>query len=73
MMTSQLNGRPAAQALLLSRYRGARRRLNAGLDRLDYALDLRERLWWQIDLDDARAEVAAFKRVCQSWRDRRAG
>jgi hypothetical protein len=52
------------------------KQLNAARDRLDCdtalmqrAIDLRERLWFGLDLDDMRAEVAAFKRACSNFRN----
>jgi hypothetical protein len=58
--------------LLVARYRAARGRLNRDLDLIDRALDLREMLYWGcFDLDDARAEVADFKRRCLAWRIQR--
>jgi hypothetical protein len=84
-MTSKLKRRPAeaevgklthprprgGQQVLLMRYRAARGRLNATLDLIDRALDLRELLYCGLDLDDMVAEVAAFRRMCQRWHDRR--
>jgi hypothetical protein len=57
---------------LLLRYRASRRRLNATLDLIDRAIDLREQLWFGLDLDHMREEVRAFCKIAQRWRDRRA-
>jgi hypothetical protein len=47
----------------------ARDRLRRGVELLNLALDLRERLYWGcFDLDDARAEVAVFKYACAAHR-----
>jgi hypothetical protein len=56
----------AKQRLLVFRYRVARARLNARLDLLEQALQLRERLTFGFDLDEMVEEVRAFRRHC--WR-----
>ena len=53
---------------LQDRFNHARERLDASVNLLGLALDLRERLWWSIDLDDARAEVAALKYAVKAHR-----
>jgi hypothetical protein len=49
--------------VLLAQARESRRRLDEGLDLIREGLDLRERLWMQIDLDEARRQVADFNRA----------
>lgn len=61
----------ASQRLLVFRYRAARARVDAGLDLIDRALDLRERLYFGLDLDDMAAEVRDFKRAVEAHRRRR--
>jgi hypothetical protein len=49
----------------------ARDRLDASVNLLGLALDLREQLWWGFDLDDARAEVDLLKYAVKAhnwWR-----
>jgi hypothetical protein len=71
--TLSRNASQASERLLVARYRAARGRLNAGLALVETALDLHEQLHWGcFDLDDARAEVRAFRRKCRCWQDRRA-
>ena len=50
---------------LSPRFAAARCRLDAAVDLLNRALDLRELLWCGIDLDHARDLVAALKRDVQ--------
>jgi hypothetical protein len=45
-----------------------RYRVERGIALLERAELLRESLWWQPDLDDARAAVAEFKRACVAQR-----
>ena len=52
----------------VSQLDAARARLDASVLLLEHALDLREQLWWSIDLDDARAEVAALKYAVKAHR-----
>ena len=53
---------------LLAQFERAERRLNRGTYLLGHALDLRERLWWGLDLDAMTAEVDQFRRACMAWR-----
>ncbi len=56
---------------LLARLDAARARLDASVLLLGQALDLREQLWWGIDLDDARDNVNAIKYAVKAhhwWR-----
>jgi hypothetical protein len=54
------------QENLITEYRSARDALNASLDLLCWSIDLREQLEWGVlDIEFARAEVAAFKRACE--------
>jgi hypothetical protein len=46
---------------LLAELDAARARLDSSVLLLQRALDLRELLWWQCDLDDARADVNGLK------------
>lgn len=52
---------------LIARLDHARRRIDKATDLLQWSLDIREQLHWQIDADDARATVDAFKRDCRAW------
>jgi hypothetical protein len=45
--------------------------LNAGLDLLGWAIDIREQLQFGLDLEDMKAEVAAFNRACELHKGRR--
>jgi hypothetical protein len=47
---------------LLEQHRAARRQLDETLELLDRALDLREQLQWQLDLDDMVEFVAQLRR-----------
>jgi hypothetical protein len=52
----------------LRQYRDARGQLNAGLDLLSEAIELRERLWMGVlDLDEARRQRADFDRTVQNF------
>ena len=53
--------------VLLAQYREARRRLDDGLDLIRDGLDLRERLWWQPDLDEANRQRADFDRAVRNF------
>ena len=53
---------------LVSQLDAARARLDASVLLLERALDLRQQLWWSIDLDDARADVAALKYAAKAHR-----
>ena len=54
------------QENFITAYRCARDTLNSSLDLLTWSIDLREQLEWGVlDIDDARAEVGAFKRACE--------
>jgi hypothetical protein len=55
----------------LGRYRSARDALNASLALLGGAIDIREQLRFGLDMDDMRAEVAAFNRACEQHKARR--
>jgi hypothetical protein len=68
-----LNGSPdSSPPRAVQQLNAARARLNAGLDLIDRALDLREHLCWGVfDIEDARAAVAAFKRDAEAFRWRR--
>ena len=57
---------------LLTQYRESREALNASQDLLTWSIDLREQLQWGVlDIDDARAEVGAFKRACERHKAQR--
>ena len=56
-----------AEVVLLAQYRDARRQLKATLDLLSEAIELRERLWWQPDIDEARRQAADFKRAIANF------
>lgn len=58
----------AEQPNLLAQLDRARARLDASVLLLEQALDLRELLWWQCDLDDARADVNALKYAYKAHR-----
>ena len=53
---------------LVTKLDAARGRLDASVHLLTLALDVRESLWWQCDLDDARADVNALKYACRAHR-----
>jgi hypothetical protein len=45
--------------------------LNAGLDLLGWAIDIREQLQFGLDLEDMRSEVSRFNRACEVHKARR--
>jgi hypothetical protein len=54
--------------VVLAQYRDARRQLNATLDLLSEAIELRQRLWWQPDLDEARRQADDFRRAIENFK-----
>ena len=53
--------------VLLAQYRESRRRLDEALDLIREGLDLRERLYMQIDIDDAVRQRADFDRAVRNF------
>lgn len=53
---------------ILAEYREARRKLDEGLDLIREGLDLRERLWMQIDLEEAQRQAAEFRRAVANFK-----
>ena len=72
MVVGVKSGKPTSTAsLLLTQYRSARDALNASVDLLCWAIDIREQLQFGLDLEDMQAEVAAFNRACEAHKARR--
>lgn len=53
---------------LVDQYRLSRERLDRSVSLLNHALDLHERLWFGLDLDDMRVEVDALKYAVKAHR-----
>jgi hypothetical protein len=57
---------------LVDEYRVARNRLDRSTELLARSLDLREQLWFGLDLDDMRDEIDALELVAEAHKRRRA-
>jgi hypothetical protein len=53
---------------LIAQLCDARDQLDRGISLINEALDLREQLWWSIDMDDARIGVDNLVRAIQEHR-----
>jgi hypothetical protein len=51
---------PVSSNELIVELCNARARLDRGIELLNRALDTREQIWWQIDMDQARSAVDAL-------------
>jgi hypothetical protein len=59
---------PDSKQRLLTQYRSARDALDASLALLGWAIDLRERLTFGLDLEVMQAEVRDFNLACEAHR-----